>query len=137
VIEGWADGRSVRYLLQEVSDPAVAKLMKEKTGFDVQTVPTLANAPKEALANLYLFMNGVSGPNPFGFQRNVIDSVPGEPGYSPLWLHTFVKWKGPSKARELKSEKEILAASQAGDVSLERSKLVINCPVIPGTVRSV
>jgi hypothetical protein len=131
VIEGWADGRSVRYLLQEVSDPAVAKLMKEKTGFDVQTVPALADAPKEALANLYLFMNGVSGPNPFGFQSNVIDSVPGEPGYSPLWVHTFVRWKDPSTARELKSEKEILAASRAGDVSLERTKLVINCPVLP------
>ncbi len=136
VIEGWAHGRMVRYLLQEVSDPAVAKLMKEKTGFDVQTVPELADVPAKALANLYLFMNGVAGPNPFGFQRNVIDSVPGEPGYSPLWLHTFVKWKDPSEARELKSESEILAASRAGEVTLEGSELVINCPVIPGTVRS-
>ncbi len=136
VIEGWAHGQAVRYLLQEVSDPAVAKLMKEKTGFDVQTVPSLANVPENALADLYLFMNGVAGPNPFGFQRNVIDSVPGEPGYSPLWLHTFVKWKDPSKARELKSESAILAASQSGEVVLERSKLVIDCPVIPGTVRA-
>jgi hypothetical protein len=108
----------------------------EKTRFDVQTVPALAKVPAKALANLYLFMNGIAGPNPFGFQRNVIDSVPGEPGYSPLWLHTFVRWKDPSKARELKSESEILAASRAGEVSIERSKLVIDCPVIPGTVRS-
>jgi hypothetical protein len=131
VISGWAHGRSVDYLLQEISDPDVAKLMREKTGFDVQVVPALANVPRKALADLYLFMNGISGPNPFGFQRNVIDSVPGEPGYSPLWLHTFVKWNDTSKARELKSEEEILAADKAGEVSLEASKLVINCPVLP------
>lgn len=131
VISGWAHGRSVDYLLQEISDPAVAKLMREKTGFDVQVVPALANVPRKALADLYLFMNGISGPNPFGFQRNVIDSVPGEPGYSPLWLHTFVMWKDTSKARELKSEEEIQTAAKAGDVTLEASKLVINCPVLP------
>lgn len=131
VISGWAHGRSVDYLLQEISDPDVAKLMREKTGFDVQVVPALANVPRKALADLYLFMNGVSGPNPFGFQANVIDSVPGEPGYSPLWLHTFVKWVDPEKARELKSEEEIKDAEKAGDVTLEASKLVINCPVLP------
>jgi hypothetical protein len=130
-VSGWAHGRAVDYLLQEVSDPEVAKLMKEKTGFDVQVVPSLENVPRAALADLYLFMNGIAGPNPFGFQKNVIDSVPGEPGYSPLWLHTFVKWNDPSKARELKSEEEIQAAAKSGDVTLEQSKLVINCPVLP------
>jgi hypothetical protein len=131
VVEGWAHGKPIKYLLEEVSDPAVAKLLKDKSGFDVQTVPALANVPSKALANLYLFMNGVAGPNPFGFQRNVIDSVPGEAGYSPLWLHTFVKWKNPAKARELKSEEQIKAAARAGEVTLERSKLVVNCPVLP------
>ena len=80
VIEGWAHGRMVRYLLQEVSDPAVAKLMKERTGFDGQTVPELADVPAKALANRYLFMNGVAGPNPVRFARNGIDRAPGEPG---------------------------------------------------------
>lgn len=131
VVSGWAHGKPVDYLLQEISDPAVATLMREKTGFDVQVVPALAQVPAKALADLYLFMNGVAGPNPFGFQKNVIDSIPGEPGYSPLWLHTFVKWRDESKARELKSEEEILAAGTAEEVTLERSKLVINCPVLP------
>lgn len=136
VVTGWAHGRSVDYLLEEISDPAVAKLMKEKTGFDVQVVRSLEDVPRKALGDLYLFMNGIAGPNPFGFQRNVIDSLPGEPGYSPLWLHTFVKWNDPAKARELKSEEDIQAAAKAGEVTLEGSKLVINCPVIPGTVRA-
>jgi hypothetical protein len=134
IVTGFVDGKMVDYTLQEISDPMVTKLMTDKTGFPLVTVRSLGDVPQ--VANLYLFMNGVTGPNPFGFQRNVIDSLPGEPGYSPLWLHTFVKWKDPSRARELKAESEILAASEAGEVTLERSKLVIDCPVIPGTVRS-
>ncbi len=131
VISGWAHGQPVDYLLQEISDPMVAKLMTEKTGFDTPVVPSLAKVPRSALADLYLFMNGISGPNPFGFQKNVIDSLPGEPGYSPLWLHTFVKWKDGKTPRELKSEEEITKAAADGEVTLEKSDLVINCPVLP------
>jgi hypothetical protein len=125
----------VDYLLQEISDPDVADLMRDLTGFDVPVVEALADVPEEALANLYLFMNGIEGPNPFGFQPNVIDGVPGESGYSPLWLHTFVTWADGAEPRLLMSEQEILEAEEAGEVKLERSGLVINCPVIPGTVR--
>jgi hypothetical protein len=131
VVTGWADGEQIDYLLQEVSDPEAADLLSEKTGFDVPVVESLADVPKEALANLYLFMNGVEGPNPFGFQMNVIDSVPGDAGYSPLWLHTFVEWKKGAEPRELTSEREILDAEAAGEVALEASDLVINCPVLP------
>jgi hypothetical protein len=131
VVTGWAHGERVDYLLQEISDPEVADLMRDLTGFDLPVVEALAEVPNESLANLYLFMNGIEGPNPFGFQANVLDSVPGEPGYSPLWLHTFVTWADYAEPRELKSEEEILAAEQAGEVSLEKSDLVINCPVLP------
>jgi hypothetical protein len=131
VVTGWADGEQVDYLLQEVSDPEAAELLSEKTGFEVPVVESLADVPKEALANLYLFMNGIEGPNPFGFQMNVIDSVPGEPGYSPLWVHTFVDGNKGVEPRELTSEQEILDAEEAGDVTLEASDLVINCPVLP------
>jgi hypothetical protein len=131
IIAGWAHGKEVRYLLEEMSDPAVAKLMTTKTGFNVPVVASLASVPKEALANLYLFMNGVAGPNPFGFQRNVVDSIPGEPGYSPLWLHAFVKWKDGVTSRELKSQEEILKAASVGEVTLNKSALVVNCPILP------
>lgn len=62
-------------------------------------------------------MNGIYGPNPFGFQRNVIDSLPGMPNYSPLWLHAFVKWVDGKTPRELVSEQQILDAKGAGEVS--------------------
>lgn len=131
VVTGWVDGESVDYLLQEVSDPDTAELLSEKTGFDVPVVESLADVPKEALATLYLFMNGVEGPNPFGFQMNVLDSGLGDPGYSPLWIHTFVTWNRGVEPRELTSEQEILDAEEAGEVTLEGSDLVINCPILP------
>lgn len=123
------------YTLQEISDPETTELLTEKTGgYPLETVESLAGVPQ--VAALYLFMNGIEGPNPFGFQMNVIDSVPGEPEYSPLWLHTFVTWNEGVEPRELTSEQEILDAEEAGEVALESSDLVINCPVIPGTVRN-
>lgn len=131
IITGWYDGEPVDYILAEISDPDVAELMTMKTGFPVPVLTSLKDTPDSLLANLYLFMNGVAGPNPFDFQPNVIDSIPGDPGYSPLWLHTFVKWNDGATARELKSEKEILDAEDAGELTLEKTELVINCPVIP------
>jgi hypothetical protein len=131
VVTGWVDGEPVDYLLQEVSDPAVAEMLRDQTGFDVQVVEELAEVPEEALANLYLFMNGVKGSNPFGFQMNVLDSTLGDPDYSPLWLHTFVTWNQGAEPRELTSEDEILQAEADGEVTLERSDLVVNCPVLP------
>jgi hypothetical protein len=131
VVTGWVDGEPVDYLLQEVSDPDTAELLSEKTGFDVPVVERLADVPRDALANLYLFMNGVEGPNPFGFQMNVLDSGLGDPGYSPLWLHTFVTWNRGVEPRELTSEEEILDAERDGEVTLEGSDLVINCPLLP------
>jgi hypothetical protein len=131
IVTGWVHGEPVDYLLQEISDPGVADMMRELTGFDVQVVEDLADVPRSALANLYLFMNGVEGPNPFGFQMNVLDSTLGDPGYSPLWRHTFVTWNRGVEPRELTSEEEIIEAEAAGDVTLERSDLVVNCPVLP------
>lgn len=131
IVTGYYDGEPVDYILAEISDADVTKLMTEKTGFPLVFLPSLADTPDSLLANLYLFMNGVSGPNPFGFQPNVIDSIPGDPGYSPLWIHTFVEWNDGGTPRELKSQEEILAAEEAGEVTLEKSDLVINCPVIP------
>lgn len=136
IVTGFVDGQLVDYTLQEISDPEVTELMREKTGgYLLETVESLAEVPQAA--TLYLFMNGVTGPNPFGFQMNVIDTAPGEGGYSPLWRHTFVTWNEGVGPRELTSEEEIIQAQDAGELTLEAADLVINCPVIPGTVRPV
>jgi hypothetical protein len=50
----------------------------------VLVVPELAKVPPSALGRVYVFTNGVKGPDPMGFQADVFDSAPTDPGYSPL-----------------------------------------------------
>lgn len=131
LIGGFADGEPVNYLLTDVSDQKEAQGLSEATGFPVAFVPSLAEVPDVVLANLYLFMNGVEGPNPFGFQANVLDTVPGDQGYSPLWRVHAVTWTDEAAATELRSEDDILAAEEAGELSIEETPLVKNSPVVP------
>ncbi|MEX2211911.1 MAG: response regulator transcription factor [Gaiellaceae bacterium] len=130
LIGGFAHGKAVNYLLTDVSARKDAVALSKATGYPVTFVPQLARVPDAALAKLYLFTNGVKGPNPFGFQANVLDSVPGDRGYSPLWRVYTVTWKSPSAARLLKSEGQVLAAQKAGRLTLKRTGLVNNSPVV-------
>ena len=41
-----------------------------------------------------------------------------------------VRWNAGRVARELKSEEQILAATERGDTSLAITAVVINCPVV-------
>jgi predicted lipoprotein with Yx(FWY)xxD motif len=131
LVGGFYEGEPVDYLLTDVNIEEEAEGLSEATGFPVSYVERLGDVPESATAKLYLFMNGVEGPNPFGFQANVIDSVPGEPGYSPLWLVHAVEWTDESQARELRSEEEILEAEQAGELTVTKTELIKNSPVVP------
>jgi hypothetical protein len=51
--------------------------------------------------------------------------------YSPLWLMYVVVWKDPIQAQELTSEEAIFVAEDQGLVTIERTDIVLNCPVIP------
>ena len=41
----------------------------------------------------------------------------------------LVRWKVPANGHVLKSEEELLAAQERGDVVLEQTQIVVNCPV--------
>jgi predicted lipoprotein with Yx(FWY)xxD motif len=131
LVGGFYEGEPVDYLLTDVNIEKEAEGLTEATGFPVSYVERLSGVPESATAKLYLFMNGVEGPNPFGFQPNVIDSVPGEPAYSPLWLVHAVEWTDEAEARELRSEGEILDAEQAGELTISKTELIKNSPVLP------
>jgi len=130
LVGGFYKGQAVTYLLTDISSEPDAKALSDATGYPVTFVASLGDVPEGSLAKLYLFMNGVSGPNPFGFQANVLDSVPGDPGYSPLWRVYAAKWSDTATPRELKSEAEIVAAQQAGELTVEKTPLVKNSPVV-------
>ena len=133
----YADGKEIRFIHTEVSDPKVAELLTKMMNSPVLAVPSLKQAPQAMLADVYVFTNGVKGMGPLGFQPDVFGNPPGTEGYTPLRSLTLVTWQDAQAARELKSVDEIKAAESKGQVKIERPGVVINMPWItwPGGQR--
>jgi hypothetical protein len=131
-LQAWVDGRRVDYVTTDISDAAMAA----QAG--VNHVPRLAGALGMGAASLtervYKFSDGAqisvfaSGPAPVGSARP-------DPNYSPLWRLVLVRWKPGRPPRELRSEEAVLAAAEVGDVELEVTGIVVNCPIVDGLRR--
>jgi hypothetical protein len=76
------------------------------------------------VAPIWAFENGAEG------QRNIIDTVPGQRSYTPLWEVVLVTWKSNDRRRVLKSAAAVRRAMAAGEVTLKRAGIVVNCPVV-------
>ena len=76
------------------------------------------------LAPIWAFTNGAAA------QLNIIDTVPGRPSYTPLWAVNMVTWKDAGSARVLRSAAAVRRAMAAGDVTIARPGIVVNCPVL-------
>jgi len=129
--QGYFNGESVYFMITDASDPKHAEIITENQGWKVELAPLLANAPDEALSTTYMFKNGVEGDGVHGFQGEVFTSTPAQPDiYSALTSHIHVMWNDDATPSVLTSEEEILAAEEAGTVTLEPLKVVINMPQI-------
>lgn len=135
--KAYAEGQEIRFIHTEVSDPDIAKVLSDMMGSPVLVVPSLADAPQEMLAKVYVFTNGIQGMGPLGFQPDVFDNPPGATGYSPLRTIILVSWKDESTARELKSVAEVTDAESKGEITVEQPGVVVNMPFItwPGGQR--
>ena len=127
VNRAWVDGAKVEYVTTDASDAAIAEMV------GANYAPRLANAipgPGEpsSLARVYVFPDGEQisifqvGPQPAGPANT-------DRHYSPLWRVVMVRWQRPDRVEELKSEEELFSAEGAGDVQLEVTGVVVNCPV--------
>ena len=122
----WFDGRKVEYITTDVSDAAMAQML------GVNHVPRLADAlpgqgRRSVVERVYKFAGGE--------QISVFQSAPSPTGttttsaYSPLWRVVMVRPLRPAGGLELQSEEQVLAAAERGDVALEVTDIVINCPI--------
>lgn len=139
-VHGFYQGQSILFIHTEASDPQVAQMLTDMMGSPVLVVPELAQVPEAALADVYVFTNGImpeGAMGPFGFQPDVFDSAPGDDGYSPLRAVHLVTWKGGAAPRLLKSSEEVEAAVNTGEVTIERPGAVVNMPFLawPGGQR--
>ena len=80
--------------------------------------------PGNKLADLWSVTNGVED------QYNIIDMVPGQKGYTPLWDVNLVTWKSGVTPRKLTSAAAVRKALKAGEVTVKEAGMVVNCPVI-------
>lgn len=130
VDKGYAEGKEIYFTHTEASSADAAEKMAVAMGSPVLYVPSLASVPEDALANVYAFTNGVPGASMSGLQLSVFDNPPGSKGYTPLRLMSTVTWTDETKARELKSAGEILAAAEAGELTIKQTPVVLNMPFI-------
>ena len=82
--------------------------------------------PGNVVVPLYAVTNGVAS------QMNVAgDTIaPGQTAYPPLWAISKVTWKAGTTPRLLKSYAAIQQAATSGQVTLKRTSLVVNCPLV-------
>ena len=126
----YAEGKEIYFVHTEVSDAEIASLLTEMMSSPVLLVPALADVPDSALADVYVFENGLEGKGPLGFQADVFDNPPGSPGYSPLRRLNVVTWTDPARSRLLTSVADLQAAEQAGELSIAQPGVVINMPFV-------
>ncbi|HSL31984.1 MAG TPA: hypothetical protein VK900_22465 [Anaerolineales bacterium] len=128
--KAFAEGKEIYFVHTEASDPGVAETLTNMMQSPVMHVPSLAEVPEAALANVYVFTNGVQGSGPFGFQADVFDNPPGSDGYTPLRRLNVATWAAGAEARELKSVAEVLEAEASGEITVEQPGVVINMPFV-------
>jgi hypothetical protein len=128
--KAYAEGKEIYFVHTEASDPGVSETLTNMMDSPVVHVPSLANVPEEALANVYVFTNGVEGSGPFGFQADVFDNPPGTDGYTPLRRLNVITWADGANVRELTATADVLAAETAGELTIEQPGVVINMPFV-------
>ncbi len=107
-VSGWYRDREVVYFDHGMNSPAHGSI--------VDAAPIYAFFRMDGTA--------VSG------QRNVIDVLPGDAGYSDLWRVVKVTVGASYMANDLRDAPSILAAGAAGTITLETTDLFVNCPVV-------
>jgi hypothetical protein len=80
--------------------------------------------PGNKVAPLWSVTNGVED------QYNIVDVVPGQKGYTPLWEVTLLTWKDGVTPRRLTSAAAARKALAAGELTAKKPGVVVNCPII-------
>ena len=131
LVKGLYDGKDILLIITEVSDKAMKDQIGNFTGFPVNYDANLTKI-SQGVGNLWIFKNGVKGPGFMGFQASVVDSIPGDPGYTPLWKVSIVEWKTNSGITPtiLGSDDAIAAAQSKGQITVTPTNVVVNCPIL-------
>lgn len=130
---GWFAGKAVYYVTTDISDPVVARQkganFAPRLALALPAEQQRPGAPEVSLDKVYAVMNSEQA-NVFASAPIPIGDLNRDASYSPLWQKVNVIWTPGRPARVLRSEEEILDAEEKGDVTLETTRIVLNCPII-------
>ena len=131
LVRGLYDGKDILLITTEVSDKVTKDQIGNFTGFPVNYDANLTKI-SQGIGNLWIFKNGIKGPGFMGFQASVVDSIPGDPGYTPLWKVSIVEWKMNSGVTPtiLGSDDAIAAAQTKDQITITPTNVVVNCPIL-------
>ncbi len=130
VEKGFVNGNLSYFISTDASEERIVSSVTNTTKFDVNYAPTLGDTPEIARQQGYVFTNGILGNGTFEHQLPVASATSGDEGYSPLFEINYVKWNNESQARILKSAADIIDAQSKGELSIEKSNVVINSPAV-------
>ena len=126
------DSKGVMFIITEVSDKTMRDQIGNFTGSPVNYEPNLTKS--QDIGQLWIFKNGVKGSGLMGFQTNVLNSIPGDTHYTPLWKVNIVEWKttgtNATTPTILGSDDIIANAVKKGQITVTPTNVVINCPVV-------
>jgi hypothetical protein len=135
VLKGWFDGEGVLYVTTDVSHADVAAAMG--ANFAPRLAHALPGGPlqpgrRSSVDKVYAVTN-FQQPSIFASAPKPVGPASGDASYSPLWQMVKVTWQPGRPPRELRSEEMVLDASEKGDVLLEATPVVVNCPIVQRT----
>ena len=81
-------------------------------------------APGNEILPIWTVTNGVER------QLNLAEVTPGQTAYPPLWGIIEVTWSQSADKRLLKSVAALKKARAAGELTLKKTPLVVNCPIV-------
>lgn len=136
-IDAYYNGKKVWFLHTDVSSQAMAEGLTQMVSYPSHHAPRLGSVPVEHAGEIYVFTNGVSqegvkpwGGGPFHYQIDIIESVPDDEGYTPLRNPHLVTWAEGAEPRILKSVAELREAERNGELTIERTDVIVNAPVV-------
>ena len=128
---GLHNGTGLMYIVTDASSADYAGMISQRQGWRVEPAPALSGAPAGAVADVYVFANGVAGGGLRGYQDDVFSSTPAQPReYSALRQVSEVEWKVGQRPSVLDSEEEVLGALNGSRVTIERTGVIANMPQV-------
>ena len=132
VLAGWFEGEVVHYVTTDVSHADVAAEkganFTPRLAYALPAGPQTPGRPSSvdkvyAVANFKQPSIFASAPNPVGANNR-------DAAYSPLWQMVMVSWRPGKRPRQLTSEEAVLAAADAGEVSMQATPVILNCAIV-------